>query len=294
MRPVWPAALLAATLAASCDKLGPGNSGTNPNAPTPPAAGSTINYTAIGASDALGVGSSGLCLPFVACPNGMGYPNVAAQSLKAQGFTVNLANYGIPTAVIGRDFQTLGLQYGRTIEGNFIDQEMPFVPASTTVVTVFAGGNDVNTITSALGHGAGGADPAGYIDQQVKAFGADYSTLIAGIRNRASGARIIVLNLPNLGALPYLSGASVDQRQAAQRASVAMTTTVINPLQAQSIPIVDLMCDARAYARANMSSDGFHPNDSGYAFIAAEIVKAMTNASYPSPLSNCAQMTAVP
>ena len=36
----------------------------------------------------------------------------------------------MPTAVIGRDFQTLGQQFNRTIVGNFIDQEMPFVLAT--------------------------------------------------------------------------------------------------------------------------------------------------------------------
>ena len=76
----------------------------------------------------------------------------------------------------------------------------------------------MNTITAALGAGAGGADQAGFVDAQVRAFGADYSTLMAGIRGRAPSARIIVLNLPNLAALPYLGRASLQQRQAAQRA----------------------------------------------------------------------------
>ena len=57
----------------------------------------------------------------------MGYVPVTTRQLRAQGFTVTLLNLGIPTAVIGRDFQTLGQQYNRTIAGNFIDQEMPFV-----------------------------------------------------------------------------------------------------------------------------------------------------------------------
>src|SRR5712671_3530980 len=93
------------------------------------------------------------------------------QRMRAQGFTVTLNNLGVPTAVIGRDFQTLGQQYGRTIVSNFIDQEMPFVLPATTLVTIFAGGNEVNTITAALGRGAGGSDPLAYIDNQVTAFG---------------------------------------------------------------------------------------------------------------------------
>ena len=109
-----------------CDKLGLG--GNNPLAPTPIAPGSTINYSAVGASDANGVGSSVICLPLADCPNGMGYVPVTARQLRGQGYTVNLLNLGIPTAVIGRDFQTLGQQYGRTIEANFIDSEAAVHP----------------------------------------------------------------------------------------------------------------------------------------------------------------------
>jgi lysophospholipase L1-like esterase len=223
----------------------------------------------------------------------MGYVQVAVRSLQSQGFTVTLRNLGIPTAVIGRDFQTLGQQYGRTIEGNFIDQEMPFVLGNSTVLTIFAGGNDVNVITAALGGGAGGGDQLGYIDAQVRAFGADYATLLAGIRNRAPSARIVAVNVPNMAGLPYLAGASIDQRRAAQRAAVGMTTTVVNPLASQGVTVVDAMCDGRSYQASNYSSDGLHPNDAGYAFIASEVLRAMTGASYPAPLSACGGMTIV-
>ena len=108
-------------------------------------------------------------------------------SARGQGYTVNLLNLGIPTAVIGRDFQTLGQQYGRTIEANFIDSEAAFIQSNATVVTVFAGLNEVNTITAALGGGAGGSDTNGYIDAQVRAFGSDYSTLLGIIASRAAG-----------------------------------------------------------------------------------------------------------
>ena len=250
-------------------------------------------YSAVGASDATGHGASIECVPFTECPSGTGYVQVAARALRAQGFTVTLTNLGIPTAVIGRGFETLGQQYNRVIVGNFIDQEMPFVHKDSTVVTIFAGGNEVNTITAALGAGAGAANPNFFIDAHVQAFGADFATLLSGIRARAS-ARIVILNLPNLAGLPYLAKASLAQRQAAQRASVGMTTTVINSLRAADVAIVDLMCDPRTYVASNYSSDGFHPNDAGYAFIASEVVAAITSATYPAPRSSCSQMSIVP
>jgi lysophospholipase L1-like esterase len=224
----------------------------------------------------------------------MGYVPVTIRQLRAQGFTVTFRNLGLPTAVIGRDFQNLGQQYGHTIEANFIDQEMPFVLPGSTFVTVFAGVNEINTITSALGAGAGGSDPNGYIDAQVKAFGADYATLLGGVRGLAGSARFVVLNVPNAAGMPFLAGTSLAQRQAAQRAAVGMTRTVVNPLVSSTLAVVDLMCDARSYMASNYSSDGLHPNDAGYAFIAGEVVRAITSGSYPAPQGSCPGMTIVP
>jgi len=286
-------AVTSVILLASCDKLGLGGD-TNPTAPTaPPTPATPIVYSVIGASDAIGVGSSVPCLPFNDCPDGMGYVPAAVRQLKAQGYSVSLMNLGIPTAVISSGFQTLGRQYGRVITGNFIEQEVPFVLRNSTLVTIFAGANEINTITAALGAGAGGSDPVAYTESQVRAFGSDFATLLAGIRNRAGSPRIVAFNVPNLAGLPYLSGASAAQRQAAQRAAVGMTTTVVNPLMTQGVVVIDAMCDTRTYQRSNYSSDGLHPNDAGYAYLASEVVRAITLASYPTPRSSCPAMTMV-
>jgi lysophospholipase L1-like esterase len=256
--------------------------------------GSTINYTAVGASDANGVGSSAECLPLTPCPNGMGYVPVTVRALTAQNFTVNNLNLGIPTTVIGRAFGTLGASHGRLIVGNMIDNEMPFVQTNATVVTIFAGVNEILTIRAALGDGAGGSDPNAFVDAQVRTFASDYTTLVAGIRARAGSPRIIILNVPNPAGLPILAGASLADRQAAQRAAVGMTKTAVNPLVSSSVTVIDLMCDGRSYFGFNYASDGLHPNDAGYAFISAEVVKAITTSSYPAPQSSCAGMTIVP
>jgi len=271
------------------------NGNSNPTTPTPPPpVGSTIFYTAIGASDAAGVGSSAECIPFTDCPNGMGYVPVTVRALKAQGFTVTNLNLGIPTTVIGRDFGTLGASYGRTIVGSMIEAEMPFVQSNATVVTIFAGVNEILTIRSALGGGAGGSDPNAFVDAQVRAFATDYATLITGIRARAGSPRIVILNVPNAAGMPFMAGASLADRQAAQRAAVGMSKTVVNPLVSSSITVIDMMCDGRSYFPANYSGDGLHPNDAGYAFISSEVVKAITGTSYPAPQSSCAGMTIVP
>jgi lysophospholipase L1-like esterase len=218
---------------------------------------------------------------------------VAVRRLRSQGYTVTLWNLGIPGAVLSPRLQSLGQQYGRIIVGNLLENAAPIVPRVGTLVTIFAGANDVSVIAAAVAAGAGGSNPNAYVDQQVQAFGDEFQQLLAVIRGRAATARIIVLNLPNIGAIPLLSGDPLAERRAAERASVRITTTILNPLASQGIRVIDLMCDPRFYQPSSFSSDGFHPNDSGYALMAGEVVSATTAASYPAPQGSCAQMTIV-
>lgn len=245
-------------------------------------------YSPLGASDVTGQGSTKVCVPFVDC-DGNGYVYVAGRQLKAQGFSLETYPLGIPGSVISRGFLDLALQYGRNdVLFNITDSEAPFVRRDATLVTVFTGANDVNVITGALGLGAGGSNPTGFIDDRVAAFGADYVTLLDRIRAIVPRARIVVFNLPNLGGMPYLATASLPQRQAAQRAAVGMTNKIN---QLANVAVIDLMCDARFYQSGNYSSDGFHPSDAGYAAMAAEVVRAYTSSSYPAPRSSCPQMS---
>lgn len=267
----------------------------SPTSPSGPPSGSTpVYYTGIGASDAIGYGSSVPCLPFTDCPDGLGYIQTIARQLRGQGMTVTLVNLGIPGAVIGPGVQSLAAQYGRSVPSNFIDGEVPFIPRNSTLITIFAGGNDVNTIGATIRSGAGGADPWSYIDQQVKAFGGEYTTMISRIRDRVPSARIVVVNLPNFAAIPMTSGYTLEEKQMMQKISVGMSTQVINPLASQGIPVVDLLCNGQFANASIFSADGFHPNDAGYAILAAETMKAIASAGVATAASSCAQMTAVP
>jgi hypothetical protein len=127
----------------------------------------------------------------------MGYVPRVARQLRTDGHNVTLTNMGIPGAVLSPATQQLGNQYGLGIQANFMEEEGPFVPKDTTLVTIFAGGNDANTIGTAIDRGA--ATPAeadAYIDRQVASFASDYASLLAMVRGRANNPRIIVLNLP--------------------------------------------------------------------------------------------------
>ena len=274
----------------ACDKLG--LDGEDPIAPSPVTRATPIRYAAVGASDVVGWGSSAPCLAlFGDCPDSKGYVFVAAGRLRSDGYTVTVRNLGIPTATISARFQQLGAQVGHEVFGNLLDGELPFVPRDSTVVTVFAGGNDVNVIMAALGAGAGGANPTAFLDQQVQSFAADFAALVDGIRERVGpSGRIVVLNLPNLARLPYRASSPRQEREAAQRASVGITTA-INTTTARGVRVIDLMCLASLYAPGSLSSDGFHPNDAGYALIAAEVVRAVTASSFAAPSASCPQMS---
>ena len=164
--------------------------------------------------------------------------------------------------------------------------------SDSTLVTMFAGANDVDTIIAALGGGAGGSDQTAYINSQIDAFGHEFATLIGLVRDRAPSARIIVLNLPNMAGMPRRAGTALQQRRAEQMLSVGINTRVINPQASSGAIVIDLMCDPRSSQAATYSSDGFHPSDVGYAWIAAEVVAAATT-SYRSPATSCPQMTLV-
>jgi lysophospholipase L1-like esterase len=284
--------ILFAGLGAGCSNL-LGSGDDTPTSPSGPSDPTAIVYAAVGASDAVAVGASVSCTPFVACPDGTGYVQIIARRLGATG-AVSLTNLGIPAAVIGPDFQALGNRYGRSTPGNFLEREMPFVPRTSTIVTILAGPNDANVIAAAVEGGAGGGDPLGYIDAQVRAFAADYDTLVRGIRQRAPSAKIVVANLPNLAGLPFTAGHTTVRKQGIQKISVDLSTRVINNLTAGGVHVVDVLCDPRFYEPGSYSADGFHPNDRGYSVLADVMLAAIDSASHPAPRASCPQMTLVP
>jgi lysophospholipase L1-like esterase len=281
---------LAAGLSAGCSNLLGGSD--SPASPSPTTPNGQVAYTAMGASDAVGVGASVPCVPFVACPDGTGYVQIIARRLAAAG-PMTLMNLGIPAAVIGPGFQALGNRYGRTTPANYLEREMPFVPRDSTLVTIFAGANDTNVIAAAVEGGEGGSDPIGFIESQVRAFAADYDALVRGVRQRAPSARIVVANIPNFAGMPFTASHTLLRRQGIQKISVDLSR-VVNRLADGGIAVVDVLCDGRFYDPGIFSGDGFHPNDRGYALLADLMLNAIESPAAPPPRSSCPQMTLVP
>jgi lysophospholipase L1-like esterase len=267
----------------------------SPTSPTP--GDGPIFYTAIGASDGIGFGSSSPCIPFAPdCIDGRGYVQSLARSLKATGREFGWQNLSIPGAVLSPAIFDLAASIGRPIEslaGNFLERQAPFVLPQTTHVTIFAGGNDANVIGQAALAGRGGNDPSAYIDAQVSQWGTDLEALVARIRGRSPNARIVALNMINLAGAPYVASRPQSERSIMQRIAVGISDRV-NALTGRNVLVVDLMCDARLYQTSSYSSDGFHPGDTGYAVFAELALPALRDGANNAPNTNCAQRRLVP
>lgn len=320
------AAIFALTLAAAATLAGCGGGVSVPaqnsgGLPVPPA--QQIAYTAIGASDAVGFGATMPCAnpPLVAqptCPGGTGYVPLIANTLTKSGATVTLNDLGISGAVLGPDILAVGNMYGtasgaspckpRTggdaIPGDFITNELPNVPATATLVTVFAGGNDTNAIANAaicmtLG-GATQQQVASFVTAQVSAFGADLQKLLLGVQSKTQGkAKIVIADVPNFANIPYAAGGipGIGPLPPAVRAllqQISVTGFDQNVYRTAAtqfkVPTVDLLCDPNSYVVSNFYvNDGFHPNDAGYAALAQKFVAQITATTPTQPSFTCAQ-----
>ena len=79
---------------AGCSKHDDDGGSSAGDPPSPPPPNAAVVYTAIGASDAMGVGGSVPCLPFTDCPSGTGYVPRVARQLESDGHAVTLRNSG--------------------------------------------------------------------------------------------------------------------------------------------------------------------------------------------------------
>ena len=275
----------------ACGLFDKDESPTAPSTPRPPVASAPVRYAAIGASDAIGVGASVVCVPFTPCENGTGYVPLLARRV-AGSREVTLTNLGIPGSVLSPTIYQIAQAHGRDIPANFVDREMPFVPSNATLITIFGGANDTNALADAIERGAAGNDVRGYIATQVRAFGADYERLVRGVRTRAPEGFIILLNVPNMAGLPYAAGYSQSRRQVLQAISVGFAQEA-NRQAGPGVVVLDVLCDPQVYDRGRYSGDGFHPNDAGYAYLAERLL-TVVNGATPSVATTCSQMNLVP
>ncbi len=286
-RSIRLASLLLLLGAAACSK--------SPDSPTSPSGPvvTGVNYMNISASDSTGYMSSVECFPFTTCaPNATGWVQTLFRRLQGNG-AATLNNTGVPGQVLSQHFEDLGRRLGRTYPGNFVTNQAPFTKSDATVVTIFAGGNDANTVGQLVQAQLAGDDVRGFIDQQVRQFGDDLAALVRAVRQKAPNAKVVLLNLPNLGGAPYLARNSALERGVMQRIAVGMSERV-NAQAGPNTFVVDLLCDARILEASSFSSDGFHPSDRGYGLMAELAYPAVVNSTHPAPATDCALRRVAP
>ena len=177
-------------------------------------------YTAIGASDAIGFGSSVPCLPLTDCPQGRGYVQVATRDLRAQGFTVNLTNLGFPAMVLSRRIEDLGNIRPRFHHGKF------HRPAGTVRDAHHDARHDLcrseSTWTRSSRHsarGAGGSDRDGL--HQQSGAGIRAGICVADPARPRQGVR-----RPGRGSEPAEHGGHAEKRQCPRSTAPGRTAVV--------------------------------------------------------------------
>jgi lysophospholipase L1-like esterase len=286
-------------------------------APGPGTPTTVVDYTAIGASDAAGYGASITCntsqnpvqVALPTCPGGTAYvPDIRTLLDARPHTTVVLNDLGISGAVIGPKTRALIDTYGsqgssapclpRTgtdlVPGDFITNELPNVKGNETLVTIFAGGNDTNGIVNAavcLGE-VSPSQVTSFLTSAIAQFGAEFEQLVLAIQAKAPHAQIVIANLPNFAGIPYAQSPELAPVKPLLAAvSVGIDTTVYLPAAKLGLPVVDLLCNPASYVPTNFYTDGFHPDDAGYAAFAQAFVAQILAVTPTLPQASCSYMS---
>lgn len=200
-----------------------------------PAASATLRYDALGASDAVGVGAS--------TPGPDGQPN--------NGYVYRITTW-LTTRYPHWTLENRGVE-GLTAP-EIRDQELSdAVLAQPQIVTVWSGGNDV--LLSVLT-----PEPTSTLRAR---FEDAFTTILRRLRTETP-AQIVTANLPDLSRVPAAIFLSPVGLQLAHNDCVALNESIGRVAALYGIPVVDLFSDPLSYVPANLSPDGFHPNDQGY------------------------------
>jgi len=280
----WPAAMPVAfvlLLAAGCS--GGGGAGTCcPAVPTAAPTGAvptpTPSATPTPVPTSTPVIASGVYAAFGAsdlvAPDAWVY-GVATNANTRYGITLTVANLGIGGAVIG---PAIGALAPNNFSPDVLDDEIPNMPSTAKYVSLFVVVNDINVAVLSAN-----ADQTTFLTSYVAGLQID----IGFIQGRAPGARLVVVNSPNVAGMPFAQQFPLATRQRLQAMSNALDDQVINPLATiQNIPVVDLRCIPAAYDPANFNSDGLHPSASGRAILANLVTNALFT-NIPLPPSSC-------
>jgi hypothetical protein len=105
-------------------------------------------------------------------------------------------------------------------------------------------------------------------------FEAAYTTIISRLRTETN-ATVVTANLPDLSRIPAAAWFPDSYKALATADTNALNEVIARVAAQYGVPVVDLFSLAASYDPANFSSDGFHPNDAGYAAMAEQFEAAL-------------------
>ena len=225
-----------------------------------------------GASSPLPVAATSAPQVYVALGDSITHGWDGSQYLTTQAY-VNIvaASLGMTLVNLAIDGEQSGppITSGGADSGVLLD-EVPQVPANASLVTVYTGIVDENQ--TAIGND-NYATTAGYYAANVRA-------IVAGIRQRAPQARIVLIAPPDL--MDRSPWYGVPNRSAL----ATMVTAMKGALVATGLPVVDLECEPAMYDPANfLDGTNLHPLASGQAMIAADVLAQIAHPSAPGHCS---------
>jgi len=224
-------------------------------------------YVAMGDSITYGVGVDNNCASFPTtpvdieafCPEGTSYAILTARALRAAGIAGHFLNLGIGGAHVER----------------VISDELPYLLADATIVTLYIGTNDSRGVKNTK-------TP---IRDVVAQYEQHFEDLLKAIHTRAPHARIVLINFPNEKylAATYNLPDEVLPRYDASSQILDKWIDAHYPKYA----VADTICNPASYDPAMLYKGGVHPNEAGAAILAKSVIAAILAPTPAAPPAKC-------
>ncbi len=226
----------------------------------PAEAGAPLIYAALGASDVQGMGASDYGLT----TSGQSAANSYAPLLLAK----ENAMFGAGAFALSRR-SVNGFTVAdalRTVGGTSMLELA--VADAPRVVTIWYGLNDVTRFAYL------NPDPTPQQAREFAAqFGRDCATVVGALKG--SGRAVAIANMPRLGDSPYGNRYNPAAQSVFNELCEAVRLALAQVAADNGVPVVDLYNDARTVAPDYIAGQSLHPNDAGYANIAAKFWAAL-------------------
>lgn len=234
----------------------------SPATPPPPGL-----YVSLGDSITYGYGVEQNCHAFPThpvdidsyCPDGASYAILTAKALRDAGVAGHFMNLGINGATIER----------------VITDELPYLPANATLVTLYIGTNDSRAVRN----------PDNSISSVVQKYESHYEQLLQMIHEQAPQARIVLINFPNQKYLAAGYNVEEDVLPRYNRISQILATFV--DMHYPKYPVVDTICNPVSYDQNLLYRATVHPNEAGAVHLAHAVTAVILAKHPPAPPASC-------